>query len=107
MAFELSWSDDALTDIEAIANYIEKDSPVYAKAVVSKIFDKAEILSDFPELGRRVPELNQDNIREIFVYSYRLIYAVDNVTIVFLSVLHGKRLIENNTEKRMPDDNAH
>ena len=95
MAYKLTWSDDALTDIESIAKYIEKDSLVYAKAVVSKLFEKAEVLSAFPELGRVVPELNQDNVREIFVYSYRLIYEIDKETIIFINVLHGKRLIEN------------
>ncbi len=50
-----------------------KDSPTYAKSVVSKLFEKAEILQDFSELGRKVPELNDTTIREIFIYSYRLI----------------------------------
>jgi len=36
MAFKLAWSKEALEDIESIASYIEKDSPVYAKSVVSK-----------------------------------------------------------------------
>ena len=44
MAFTLEWSEEALEDIESIATYIEKDSPTYAKSVVSKIFEKAEIL---------------------------------------------------------------
>jgi len=47
MAFKLEWSEEALEDIESIATYIEKDSPIYARSVVSKIFEKAEILQEF------------------------------------------------------------
>lgn len=95
MAIQLEWSDEALEDIESIATYIEKDSPVYAKSVVFKIFEKAEIIRDFTELGRIVPELNDSTIREIFVYSYRLIYKIDSNRILFVAVIHGKRLLEN------------
>ena len=95
MAVQLEWSTEALEDIESIATYIEKDSPAYAKSVVSKIFEKAEIVRDFTQLGRIVPELNDSTIREIFVYSYRLIYKIDSNTVLFVAVIHGKRLLEN------------
>jgi len=95
MAFRLKWSEEALEDIESIATYIEKDSPTYAKSVVSKIFEKAEILQKFSELGRKVPETNDATIREIFIYSYRLIYKLGGDTILFVAVVHGKRLLEN------------
>lgn len=95
MAIKLEWSEEALEDIESISTYIEKDSPTYAKSVVSKFFEKAEILKDFIELGRKVPELNNTKIREIFGYSYRLIYKINEDTVLFVAVLHGKRLLEN------------
>ncbi|MDD5053006.1 MAG: type II toxin-antitoxin system RelE/ParE family toxin [Sulfuricurvum sp.] len=103
MAIQLEWSNEALEDIESIATYIEKDSPVYAKSVVFKIFEKAEIIRDFTELGRIVPELNDSTIREIFVYSYRLIYKIDSNRILFVAVIHGKRLLENH-EKSITEE---
>ena len=45
-------------------------------------------------MGRIVPELNDPDIREIFVYSYRLIYQIEDGTIVFVAVVYGKRLLE-------------
>ena len=45
MAFTLEWSEEALEDIESIAEYIEKDSPTYAKSVVSKFFLKSRTTS--------------------------------------------------------------
>jgi len=98
VAVQLEWSEEALEDIESIATYIEKDSLTYAKSVVSKFFEKAEILKDFSELGRKVPELNDVNIREIFVYSYRLIYKLDENTVLFVAVVHGKRLLDTAKE---------
>ena len=95
MAFTLEWSEEALEDIESIANYIEKDSPTYAKSVVSKLFEKAELLQEFSELGRKVPEMNNPQIREIFVYSYRLVYKIEHTKILFIAVVHGRRLLEN------------
>jgi addiction module RelE/StbE family toxin len=95
MAFKLEWSEEALEDIESIATYIEKDSPTYAKSVVSKFFEKVEILQEFSELGRTVPEFNDTSIREIFVYSYRLIYKLNKEKILIVAIVHGKRLLEN------------
>ena len=100
MAFRLDWSQEALEDIESIAAFIERDSPVYARAVVAKIFEKAEILREFSELGRTVPELNDSAIREIFVYSYRLIYKVEDERILCVAVVHGRRLLENHQNKK-------
>ena len=98
MALTLEWSEEALEDIESIATYIEKDSPTYAKSVVSKFFEKAEILQEFSELGRKVPEFNDTRIREIFVYSYRLIYKLSKEKILLIAIIHGKRLLENHQQ---------
>jgi len=50
MGYRLVWSPEAIEDIEAIAEYIERDSLFYAKAVVDKIFRSSEKLKDFPKL---------------------------------------------------------
>ena len=57
-----------------------------------------EALKDFTELGRVVPETNNINIREIFIYSYRLIYKINENTILFVAIVHGKRLLENHQQ---------
>lgn len=95
MARQVEWSHEALEDLELIAEYIERDSPFYASAVVSKLVDTARGLPELPEMGRVVPELGVDFLRERFVYSYRLIYRVDPERILVLAVIHGKRLLEN------------
>jgi addiction module RelE/StbE family toxin len=85
------WSTPARNDLKQIYDYIAKDSKYYATNVVEKIITKAENLNEFPEIGRVVPEIGDDNVRELVIYSYRLIYEVvpDNVQI--LAIIHGKR----------------
>lgn len=94
MALKLSWSPEALEDIEAIASYIERDSFWYAQTVTTKIISVAESIPEFPEIGRIVPELGISDIRERFVYSYRLIYRIESSCILVAAVIHGSRLLE-------------
>ncbi|MBU0769503.1 MAG: type II toxin-antitoxin system RelE/ParE family toxin [Proteobacteria bacterium] len=85
------WSIPARNDLRQIYEYIAKDSRYYATNVVENIVSKAENLDEFPEIGRVVPEIGDENVRELIIYSYRLIYEVvpDNVQI--LAIIHGKR----------------
>jgi plasmid stabilization system protein ParE len=76
---------------------IARDSKFYAAAVVEKILVAAAGLSDFPKIGRVVPELNQSDVRECFVYSYRVIYKIERQRILVIAVVHGKRLLDDQT----------
>ncbi len=73
MAHRIGWSRRALRDLEAIAEYITADSPTYAGIVVKKIVSETKILARFPRSGRKVPEFDDENVRELIVYSYRII----------------------------------
>jgi len=94
MAYEVVWSSRAVEDVEAIAVYIASDSTSYAAAVVKKIVDTTRNLRRLPFTGRIVPEFGEENIREKLVYSYRIIYRIQNQTITIAAVIHGKRLLE-------------
>ena len=85
MADRLVWSPEAVEDIEAIAAYIERDSPHYARVVASRLVETAESIPDFPKIGRVVPEAGDPNLRERFVYSYRLIYRLEQQRILVLA----------------------
>lgn len=93
MAYRVNWSPRALTDVEEIAHFIEKDSLFYAQAVVTKIVRATGKLADFPLVGRVVPEFSKPDFRELFVYSYRVIYRVENETVTVIAIIHGKRLL--------------
>ena len=93
----VNWTNQALDDIENIAQFIEKDSLKYAKIQVQRFFDKADILTTHPHAGRIVPEINQDYLRELILGNYRIIYRIltDN-QIDIITVHHSRRLLSNN-----------
>jgi len=94
MDTRVSWSPEALDDVDAIAAYIAKDSPFYASAVVQKLLDTAKNLGKFPYIGPIVPEVGEQIFRERFVYSYRLIYRVNDDEVLIVAVIHGRRLLD-------------
>ncbi len=95
MAYKVNWSLEAIEDLQSIADYIAKDSRIYAQSVISKVFDVSRSLASQPLIGRIVPEIGLAEIRERFVYSYRLIYQIEDNKILIVAVIHGKRLIDN------------
>ena len=100
MDYKIIWSNNALDDIDNIANYISKDSNFYASLVVTKIFELENIILSHPRAGRIVPEENNINIREHFLYSYRIIYEILKDKIVIIAVIHGKQLLNNKITNR-------
>lgn len=85
------WSGTAKTDLRQIHDYIAKDSAFYAKRVTGDIIDKTGVLNEAPLIGKVTPELNIEQIREIPMYSYRLIYEVKKQCVFILAVVHKRR----------------
>jgi addiction module RelE/StbE family toxin len=94
MAHRIVWSPRAVHDLQAITNYIAADSPAYAAAVMKKIVHQARTLAEFPHAGRKVPEFDDESIREFVVYSYRVIYRVQPDEIIIAAVIHGRRILQ-------------
>ncbi|MEE9151012.1 MAG: type II toxin-antitoxin system RelE/ParE family toxin [Thermoplasmata archaeon] len=88
---KLIWTEPALSDLQAIFDYISKDSEYYASIFIGEIIESAEKSTGFPEIGRIVPEYQQEDIREILVHSYRVIYQLEQNQILILTVIHGRR----------------
>jgi toxin ParE1/3/4 len=99
MVADLSWSDEAIEDIDAIARFIARDSPYHAQRVVEAVFELGEVIAAHPLAGRVVPELGDAQLRERFLYSYRVIYEVHAERIDVLALLHGRRLLESIGER--------
>lgn len=89
------WTKPAKTDLRAIHDFIARDSRYYAKKVVQDIYERMEGLSKFPEIGRIVPELNDDCVRELSLYSYRIIYEIKSHVIFILAVVHQRRNLKD------------
>lgn len=78
MDYQVRLSRSARSDVEDIVRYISSDNPHRAVIFGAFLIKHTERLGRFPELGRIVPELNDDSIREIIVRAYRVVYRVDH-----------------------------
>jgi plasmid stabilization system protein ParE len=85
------WSIPAKHDLKKVHDYIAEDSKYYALKVSQEFVVKSEALSNFPEMGRVVPEIGNPNIRELIIYSYRLIYEVSSSRVEILAIIHCKQ----------------
>jgi len=85
------WTDPAIDDLQAIRDYIGRDSELYADEFIFGILSAAERLETFPELGRTTPEASASIIREIIFGNYRIIYRVHQDMIQILTVINGSR----------------
>ena len=95
MARRVAWRKQARSDIASIKEYIARSSPANAKKVVAAIEQAADRLADFPRAFRIIPEFQDPDRRETFVYQYRLMYRVEDNRIRILRVVHGRRLLKN------------
>lgn len=88
---QVIWSPAALDDVDAIAEYIARDSVDQAALFVTRLFEATERLGDFPDSGRVIPELADAACREIFVGPYRLMYRVEDNDVWITGVAGGAR----------------
>ena len=86
------WALRAIRRAAEIARYIARDSPEAARESVERLFVQAATLGRHPRLGRRVPEVDRDDIRQVLYGMYRIVYRIDPKRVVVLTVRHGRRL---------------
>lgn len=75
---KVNWSPLALEKLANAAEFIALDNPSAAEQWANDLFDKTELLSDQPQMGRIVPELQRANCRELIFGNYRIIYTIGN-----------------------------
>ena len=96
MARQVIWSLAAEADIEEIGKYLEGvASLAVATSVVSAIRAATLRLSEFPYSARVIPDFQDPDRRETFVYQWRLMYRIEPDHIRILRVVHGRRLLKN------------
>lgn len=89
----VTWTAQALDDLEAVCLYLARDAPHVAHVFAARSFHATDRLAEFPLSGRVVPEVGRADIREVFVYSYRIIYRYTGDVVAILTVHHGARLL--------------
>lgn len=83
------WTDAAQKHLDAIHDYIAQDSPEYAKRMIDRLTRRSQQIAGFPLSGRRVPEFDMEQIREVIEGAYRIIYHIKPDQIDVLAVVHA------------------
>ena len=85
------WAPRAIARAGEIAQYIAADRPAAAKGWVERLFARVATLGRHARRGRKVPELDRDDIRQVYYGKYRIIYRLDPKRVVVLTVRHSRR----------------
>jgi plasmid stabilization system protein ParE len=84
----------ALSDLQAIkAYYLEQGVPDIGQNFVNAILNNLQRLRDHPDSGRKVPEFDQDRIREIIHPPFRVVYLHNTSSINLVRVWRSERLL--------------
>lgn len=88
---EVIWTEPALQELDAIAEYIALDNPAAASNLVKDIFDKTGRLENFPQSGRIAPELPDSVYRELVIPPCRIFYRQEEQQVYILYVMREER----------------
>ena len=88
---EVIWTEPALHELDALAEYVALDNPEAASHLVEEVFDKVERLENFPQSGRVPPELPNSVYREVVVPPCRIFYREDDKRVLILYVMREER----------------
>lgn len=88
---EVIWTEPALSDLDAIADYIALDKPEAARELVQRVFKHVEQLAQHPKSGSRPPELKGWRYRQIVEPPCRIFYRLDGDRAYILYVMRGER----------------
>jgi len=87
------WTEQALERLQEIEDFISSDSPERAARFIAKLLERGDSLTSFPAVGRQVPELGANAIREVLEGNYRIVYRLTHERIEILTVFEGHRLL--------------
>ena len=90
---KILWTQTAIGRVSEIYGYIKSDSPIRAQRWVESILEKVSQLSEFPNIGRKVPEANTENLRELIFGNYRIIYKLTRNAVYLMTVRHFKQIL--------------
>lgn len=90
---EIVWTEPALQQLDAIAEYIVLDKPDAASHLIRQVFEKTDRLEDFPKSGRIPPELPKSIYREVIVPPCRIFYREEGNRVLILFVMRQEQML--------------
>lgn len=102
--FKVRWATVANEDLKNTILYIAEDSPQNARSIFVKVKEQTSGLTNFPERGRIVPELQDQSVflyRELILTHWRIIYRISDKKVYVLSVIDSRQNVEDILLKRL------
>ena len=97
---EIVWTEPALSDLDAIADFIALENPVAAQKLVRRVFKHVEQLADHPKSGSKPAELKGRNYRQISEPPCRIFYRHDIIRVFILHVMRSEQQLSASKLKR-------
>lgn len=92
---KVHWTNNAVDHLVNIYEYISLNSPTYATRMVDRLTRRSQQIADHPLSGRKVPEYDVEDIRELIEKPYRIVYRIKQDRIDVLAVIHGAQLLSD------------
>ena len=87
-------SSSAFSDLEDIKDHYEGEGVLYiGEEHVISIIDHIQTLSDNPDIGRKVPEFDEEKIRELIHPPFRIVYLREKISVHIIRVWRSERLL--------------
>jgi toxin ParE1/3/4 len=103
---QIIWTEPALLDLNEIAEYIALDKPSAASYLVQTVFTKTERLEEFPESGRKPPELKKSRYKEIIVNPCRIFYRIEKDKVYILYVMRSEKKLRKYLLSERSNENS-
>jgi len=92
--FRVRWTERARLDLIDIGDYIALRNPAAAATFTDELIRRADALSDNPRIGRAVPEIAREDVRELLHGSYRIVYRIIDSEVHILTVFEGHKRLD-------------
>ena len=99
---QVTWTEPALSDLDAIGDYIALQNPEAAALLVARIIEHVGQLEAHPESGSKLAELKRSRYRQIIEPPCRVIYRYDGKVVLVLHVFRSERLLRPGRLRRKP-----
>ena len=101
---EIVWTEPALSDLDAIADYIALENPDAARALVRRVFEHVDQLADHPRSGSKPRELRGWRVRQIVEPPCRIFYREELGRVFILYVMREERLLRSRNLRSRDED---
>lgn len=90
---QIIWAESALSDLDAIADYIAIENPIAAAELVQRVLKHVDQLEAHPDSGTQLPEFQSSRYREIMEPPCRAIYRHSGEFVYVLHVIRSERML--------------